>query len=459
LERARLRNEVWTYRATGDPGIQTLFSEDIQGLRTHASELLRLTADNPNQQRILNSLAAMMDEQSQALERAMRESTTAATSGLAGNLPLDALLPEKLRQAFEALESNERQLLATRSAALQSNLRQSRFILVLAAFLAFTVLGMAGILIRREIVARTEIERGLHTAQELLGMKYEEQGVELRQVLSDLYAQIRARQSAEEELRVANEELENRVAQRTAELQHTNQELEAFTYSVSHDLRAPLRHMDGFSKILQNEYRQDLPTEAQHYLDRVRNASAHMTALVEDLLSFSRLGRQAAQKKRIPLGVLVQEARNELAGDDRVPAIDWKIAELPVVEGDPALLRQVLINLLSNAVKFTRDTTRPEIEIGSRQEGEDTVVYVRDNGAGFDPRYADKLFGVFQRLHRQDEFPGTGIGLAMVQRIIHKHNGRVWADSRIGHGATFYFSLPNAKEEEQKAVKAIGATA
>jgi len=460
LERARLRNDVWTCRATGGASLPKIFEEDLRGLREGLSELRRLTADNPAQQKVLNSLVPSVNEQSEALEQAMKEPVAPASIGEAAkDLPVAALSPEKLRRPFETLEANERTLLGTRTAAVQANARQTRIILVIAGVMTFAVLGMAGGLIRREILTRTEIERGLRAAQELLGTKYEDQRGELRQTMSDLHAQIRARQTAEDEIRRINDELEDRVAQRTAELQQINQELEAFTYSVSHDLRAPLRHMDGFSKILQVEYRKQLPEEAQHFLDRVRSASTRMTALVDDLLSLSRIGRQAVRKESISLRELVEEARSELTEEAGERAIEWRVAELPEVEGDPLLLRQVVTNLLSNALKFTNNKAIAAIEIGSREEGPETVVYVRDNGAGFDPRYADKLFGVFQRLHRQDEFPGTGIGLATVQRIVHKHNGRVWAESRVGQGACFYFSLPRAKQKERVTMKTMGVTA
>ena len=308
--------------------------------------------------------------------------------------------------------------------------------------LSFAILIVAGYLIQREIMMRERIENGLHTAQELLGVKHDKQHAELGSTMEDLHGQIRARQSAEDAMRRLNEDLEHRVRARTAELQEISQELEAFNYSVSHDLRAPLRHMSGFSRILQEEFAAKLPEEAQHYIERIRTAATHMSALVDDMLRLSYIGRQALQQKPMDLGVLVEEVRADVMQEVEGREIDWKISALPEVQADAVLLRQVLLNLVSNALKFTRQRQRAVIEIGSQEEDGQTVIFVRDNGAGFDPRYADKLFGVFQRLHRQDEFEGTGIGLAIVQRIIHKHGGRVWADSKPGRGATFYFTLP-----------------
>jgi signal transduction histidine kinase len=460
LERARLQNEMWTYLATQDANIPKTFQEELSASRQDLDRLRSLTADNTTQQEIVSALLPGLNARAEALVQAMKEpAPEKAIPGAAVDLAFGVYSPAKTRELFEALDANARTLLATRTAAVAANARQTRIILLIAGVLTFAVLGMAGVFIRREVLMRTEIERGLQAARELLGTKYEEQSGELRQTMSDLHSEIRARQSAEDEIRQANDELENRVTQRTAELRQINQELEAFTYSVSHDLRAPLRHLNGFSRILEAEYSGRLPAEARHYLDRIANAATHMTTLVEDLLSLSKIGRQELQKKRVSLRELVGEARSELAEDGGATAIEWRVEELPEVEGDPALLKLVLTNLLSNAVKFTSHEPRAVIEIGSRDEGEETVVFVRDNGAGFEPRYADKLFGVFQRLHRQDEFPGTGIGLATVQRIVHRHNGRVWADSQVGRGASFYFSLPSVKTKVEEIGVAMGATA
>jgi light-regulated signal transduction histidine kinase (bacteriophytochrome) len=302
---------------------------------------------------------------------------------------------------------------------------------------------------------RAQTEAGMRVAQEMLGLKNEEQRAELSHVIEDIHEQIRTRRQAEDVVRELNGDLEKRVRLRTIELEETNRELEAFSYSVSHDLRAPLRHLDGFSRILLQEYGPKLPDEAQHYLGRIRSAATYMSELVEGLLQLSRVGRQPAQWEVRSLRALVDEARAEVQGDGR--KIVWQIHSLPEVEGDPTLLRQLLINLFSNAVKFTRLEHTPIIEVGSLEENGMNVVFVRDNGAGFDPRYADKLFGVFQRLHRQDEFVGTGIGLATAQRIVHKHGGRIWAESQPGKGATFYFSLPATAHKSRAQPEVVGA--
>ncbi len=236
-------------------------------------------------------------------------------------------------------------------------------------------------------------------------------------------------------------------------LASVNKELEAFSYSVSHDLRAPLRHIAGFVALLQKRTGASLDAEAQRYLETIGEAAVRMTKLIDDLLAFSKLGRAPITKRPVALQRIVADAQKAVAPEAADRRVLWSIAALPEVVGDPALLHQVLVNLFSNALKYSRHSDPATIECGTeRGEGSDeAVVFVRDNGVGFDPQYSEKLFGVFQRLHRAEEFEGTGIGLANVQRIIHRHGGRVWADGTLGGGATFYFSLPTLAGRQAEA--------
>jgi PAS domain S-box-containing protein len=246
------------------------------------------------------------------------------------------------------------------------------------------------------------------------------------------------------ERKQARQELEDQqaaLARSNSELQAVNKELESFSYSVSHDLRAPLRHIDGFTRILKDEYAAAIPNEGRRYLDRVLDAANHMGHLVDDLLNLARIGRSEMVKQKVGLAGLVREAIADLPEEAETRNIQWQIESLPELDCDPGLLKLVFLNLLSNAVKFTRGRQAAVIEVGTREIDGATAVFVRDNGVGFDPKYADKLFGVFQRLHRQEDFEGTGIGLATVQRIIRRHGGEIWAESELGHGATFIFTL------------------
>lgn len=299
---------------------------------------------------------------------------------------------DSARHLQAQMEQEETKALAQRVIESTTTTRSSIILLTIGALLLFVLLAAVYYLIRHDVTARRRVADELQRRGELL--------------------------------------------------EAANKELEAFSYSVSHDLRAPLRHIDGYASLLANAAAVSLDDKAKRYLQTISESATRMGQLIDDLLVFSRMGRQEMLHGTVNLDQLIASVLHDLRHDLQDRAISWTIAQLPEVTGDAAMLRQVFANLVSNAIKFTGTRSQATIEIGSRQTSQEAVVFVRDNGVGFDMRYANKLFGVFQRLHRADEFDGTGIGLANVRRIIHRHGGKTWAEGALGEGATFYVSLP-----------------
>ncbi|UTD25894.1 ATP-binding protein [Bradyrhizobium sp. WD16] len=297
-------------------------------------------------------------------------------------------------------------------------------------FLEFRLLGKEGVTRYMRISSRPLLEQG--------------RVVGLTCILSD----ITEGKLAEDALHKLNEELERRVAERTADLERSNKDLEAFSYSISHDLRAPLRAIDGFSGILMEEYHSRFDEEGRHNLEVIRRSSARMARLIDDVLEFSRVSRRELAAAPVDMAALVREVFEEARSAAPQRKIVLRLGAAPPVRGDCSMIRQVLANLFSNAVKFTARCAEAVIEVDGTVEGDEVVYRVKDNGAGFDMRYADKLFGVFQRLHGADEFEGTGIGLAIVKHIVLRHGGRVWAEGKVDEGASFSFTLPAALAAE-----------
>jgi light-regulated signal transduction histidine kinase (bacteriophytochrome) len=270
---------------------------------------------------------------------------------------------------------------------------------------------------------------------------------DLRHARDNLQVEVEHRKHREDEIRELNQEL----AKHAADLEASNKELESFAYSVSHDLRAPLRHVVGYSELLQRQASSLLDDKSRRYIQTILESTKRMGNLIDDLLGFSRIGRAETKITAVDLEQLVREIVTELEQETSRREIAWKIGPLPVCYGDRSMLKMVLANLVSNAVKFTRTRKRAEIEMGCADGKKNEVeMFIRDNGAGFDMQYANKLFGVFQRLHRSEEFEGTGIGLATAQRIIHRHGGKIRAEGAVDQGATFYFSLPKAYDGSEK---------
>jgi light-regulated signal transduction histidine kinase (bacteriophytochrome) len=294
------------------------------------------------------------------------------------------------------------------------------------------------IVINSDITERMVAEEKMLAAQAET-LKLLEAAEKSRRVLLSV---VEDQKRVQEEIRRLNEELERRVAERTASLEAANKELEAFSYSVSHDLRSPLQHVTGFAELLNKRATESLDDKSKHYLKVITESTVRMGRLIDDLLSFSRMGRTEMMKRKINPGDLLNEVLKEFQIVIEGRSIDWKIGRLPEVYGDSAMLRQVFVNLVSNALKYTGKCEKAVIEIGSIYGEKDEICFfVKDNGAGFDMKYVDKLFGLFQRLHRAEEYEGTGVGLANIRRIIHRHGGKVWAEGEVGKGATFWFTL------------------
>jgi signal transduction histidine kinase len=403
-----------TFALTGQEESLTHYQRARDIVARDEDTLRYLIADNPRQQRRLDALvqqtrAALEFAESIVLKRRQMHAVVDASE-----VPVTEKLMEAVRESTQVMHADEMQLLSERTQRAKAERRSTSFIIVAGIFVGAGLLVLARLAVNREI---------------------------------DISGRARTQVAA----------LNAGLEQRTAQLESANKELEAFSYSVSHDLRAPLRHISGFSKILMEEFGSTFDPNAQRYLERIQAGAKKMGLLVDELLNLSRLGRRALSLRTSGFNSMVAEVIAILQPDCDGRQVEWVIADLPEVECDAVLVKQVFQNLLANALKFTRPRAHAVIEV-SYEKNEDggPVFMVRDNGVGFSMKYIDNLFGVFQRLHSTEEFEGTGIGLVTVQRIVHRHGGRVWAEGEIDKGAAFYFTLGRGEQVESKS---RGATA
>jgi len=389
------------YILTGEERYLEPYQAGRNRVHQDMEELRRLTADNPQQQEAIKILEQSVRARLTGLAERIeirRGAGLAAGAEAVAKANNGEQLMERIWAQIGEMRSTEERLLSIRLEMAASSTRKMKAVIVLGNALAILILSLAALVIRREATKR------------------------------DL---------AEKELKQVNEHLE----QRTVELSDTNSELESFSYSVAHDLRAPLRQIAGYSNVLMQDHGRQLDPEARRYLQMVEEGAQKMGRLVDDLLSLSKIGRQELALQATPLDAILRQVVEELAPECSGREVLWRIENLFTAECDPALMKQVFVNLLSNAVKYTGKRERAVIQVGQMMQNDMPVIFVRDNGVGFEMQYVGKLFGVFQRLHKARDFEGTGVGLAIVQRIIRKHGGRIWAEAKLDHGATFYFTL------------------
>ena len=436
-------NSATDFYKTGNEADVAAFSVSEPIVHAAINHLRQITQDNATQQNHTSDLNSETDRAFILLHRIfeLRREGKTGTAGLESIAADLRRVTADLNQTYEAMLTEENNLLKSRSNEQALASRRAERLELWGGIFALLLMGAALAVFWRESSVRLRAESQLAQTNAHLEQRVRNRTMEVERVNNLLRDENAERVAAEEEIRLLNAVLEQRVVERTGQLQAANQELEAFCYSVSHDLRAPLRHIDGFSKILLEDFGPKLEPEAAHCLNRIRQSINNMGLLVDGLLNLSRLSRKGLIAQRVSLGELVNVARDELQTDLDGRNIIWRIGPLPFVQGDPNLLKQVFVNLLANAVKFTRRREQAVIEVSQLEGRDETVIVIRDNGVGFNMKYADKLFGVFQRLHTSEQFEGTGIGLATVQRIVQKHGGRIWAESEPEHGASFYFSI------------------
>jgi signal transduction histidine kinase len=401
------------YMLTGDERYLKPFEGGVKQIHLNVAEFRRLTSDNPRQQEAIQHLEPLITVRLAGLVERMeirkRSGLVAGSESVATGNNSEELMDE-IRERISGMRHTEEQLLVPRLSAAAAGTRKMEAVIILGNALAILILSVAGAVVHREASRRTLAERSL---------------------------------------KHANESLEHR----TVELSETNHELESFSYSVAHDLRAPLRQIAGYSNVLSRDHGPELDAEMRRYLEKIEDGARKMGRLVDDLLSLSKIGRQELSLQATPLGPLLRQVVEELAPECSSRQVDWHIGDLFSAECDPGLMKQVFVNLLSNAIKYTGKREHAVIEVGQIRQNDQRVIFVRDNGAGFEMQYVGKLFGVFQRLHKTRDFEGTGVGLAIVQRIIRKHGGRIWAEAELEQGATFFFTVESPENNIGKRPK------
>ena len=403
------------YMLTGQDRYLTLYRAGVEQVWEDLKELPDLTADNSVERdaiKRLNSLVAeRLAELNEGIEVRRQSGLLAGVEAVAHGNNGEMWMGLIASQIAE-MRRTEAALLDRRLKTAASSSRKMKVIIAFGSALAVLILFVKGLVIQKEIGKRN---------------------------------------LAEQDLKHANQTLE----QRTVELSETNVEIESFAYSVAHDLRAPLRHIAGYASVLVEDYGPRIDADGQRRLGKIVEGAQKMGRLVDDLLSLSQVGRQELSLHDTPLDPLLREVIADLSPEYAARDVEWQITSLSNAECDAALIKQVFVNLLSNAVKYTRKRKRAVIQVGEAMQNGDRVIFVRDNGAGFEMQYAGKLFGVFQRLHKAGDFEGTGVGLAIVQRIIRKHGGRIWAEAELDRGATFFFTLGSHEHSATQASELV----
>jgi signal transduction histidine kinase len=439
----RMKSLAFEYAGTDDAAAAASVAKVRKDVESAEADLRRLTMDNESQQQRLDVFEPELKHYLDVLQVSVAAAPVAGKS-LARKktlLPEQAALERELETMVQQINAEEDRLALLRRESIDMGLRRGSYFLIFGYVSAILLSVFCIAILRNEMRARAAVNHKLEQAQAELERRVEQRIEDFRAANAALQGQVEERKKAEQRVHELNASLELRVEQRTLELTEAVNELEAFCYSVSHDLRAPLRHVDGFSRILESEHGKQLDPKALHYLHRIVQGVNQMGRLIDDLLALSRIGRKKLSRKRVSVQDTVERVVANYRSSVEGQGVEWHIDALPDLSCDPGLLELAYVSLVENSVKFTRDSSPRVIQFGTFDSDGVVTLFVRDNGVGFDPKYADKLFGVFQRLHRQEDFEGTGIGLATVQRIIQRHGGTIRAESRPGCGATFYFTL------------------